>query len=137
MINKRFEDLLEALGENKNSFSKKMGQANNSTIGKIVNGDRQPSYLILNKISVAFPNVNINWLVSGKGNMFNFSYDDLKNFRKEEILDFVIMNVEGFIKEPKAELLIKLLKSKNNQESLEDMHDKIDLLTKQLENLKK
>ena len=135
MIDKRFSILLEELGENKNSLSKKMG-LNNSTIGKIVNGDRQPSYQILHKFSETFPNVNLNWLITGEGNMMNNVYDDLKNFNKDDIISYLIMQIDDFKNNPKLDALYRILKSFNNQESLESMHEKIDELTKIVDKLK-
>lgn len=66
-----------------------------------------------------------------------FNYEDLAEFETEEILDFIIMNIETFRKSPKIDALYRILKSFNNQESLENMHDKIDELTKLVDKLKK
>ena len=55
---------------NTNSFSKAIGLTNSVTIGRIINEEREPSFQILNRIIVTFGNINANWLISGKGEMF-------------------------------------------------------------------
>ena len=55
---------------NINSFSKAIGLTNNVTIGRIVNESREPSFQILNKIIQTFGNINANWLITGRGEMF-------------------------------------------------------------------
>ena len=69
-IGKRLELLIKELGENKNSFSKKIGLSNNVTIGRIINEDRSPSGDTLTRILQTFGNVNANWLLTGIGSMF-------------------------------------------------------------------
>ncbi len=133
----RITQVIDTLGENKNSFSVKIGLKNGTTVGRLVKGDRQPSFEILQKIAVSYPHINLNWLATGEGNMFNHTYQDLENFNKEEILDYVIMNIEDFKSNPKIDALYRILKSLHNQESLENMHDKIDELTKLVDELKK
>ena len=133
----RLEHLLAFLAENKTSFSKKIGMSNNVTIGRIINENRAPSFEVLLKISNAYPEVNLNWLITGKENIIKHSYDDLQNFKKDDIISYLIMYVEDFKNNPKLDALYRILKSVNNQESLENMHEKIDELTKIVEELKK
>lgn len=61
---------------NVNSFSKAIGLTNNVTIGRIINEDREPSFQILNKIILTFGSVNANWLLTGKGEIFDSSTDN-------------------------------------------------------------
>lgn len=69
-ISNRIGTLIDALGMNKNTFSKEIGLENNVTIGRIVNEDRSPSYEVINKILQTFGSVNANWLITGNGDMF-------------------------------------------------------------------
>lgn len=62
--------LINELGYNKNSFSHRIGMSNNTTIGNLVNKEKyKPSYDVLIKIARTFPEVNIDWLVTGRGQM--------------------------------------------------------------------
>lgn len=57
---------------NKNSLSQKLGLSGNSLIGKIVNEPgRGMTTELLAKFAFAFPTLNLRWLVTGEGNMFN------------------------------------------------------------------
>jgi len=76
-VHDRLDQLIERLGKNANSFSQELG-VSNTHIYYIVKGNKtlggkknKPSFDLLQKITNAFPKVNIEWLVSGKGNMFH------------------------------------------------------------------
>lgn len=83
-INERLGQIIKYHGLNKNTFAKKLGFNNNSGIGKIINGKTQPSYRNLVKIIEAFPEVNVEWLMLGKGDPlgrktgFEEKYEELK-----------------------------------------------------------
>ncbi len=62
--------LLNELGYNKNSFAKRAGFTNNVTIGKVTTGDTVPNYATLERIAIAFPEINLNWLITGNGEPF-------------------------------------------------------------------
>lgn len=65
----RIQLIMEKEGLNKNSFSKAIGMTNNVTITRIVNEHRNPSYATCEKIANAFPQYNLDWLLTGKGEM--------------------------------------------------------------------
>lgn len=65
----RIQIIMEKEGLNKNSFSKAIGMTNNVTITRIVNEQRTPSYATCQKIVNAFPQYNLDWIISGKGEM--------------------------------------------------------------------
>lgn len=69
-ISDRIFLLISKLGYNKRTFSQEIGLSNDVTIGRIVNEQREPSYKILSSIIQTFGNVNANWLMTGKGDMF-------------------------------------------------------------------
>ena len=70
-ISQRIDQLIKALGMNKNSFSKAIGLSNNSTITNIINNPgRTPSYHVIFKIADRFEHINMRWLISGQGNIF-------------------------------------------------------------------
>lgn len=60
--------MIDALLENKSSFSKKLGIVS-QTLNNYLNGSRNITNLFLKKIESAYPNVNIEWLKHGKGEM--------------------------------------------------------------------
>lgn len=70
-VSERLEALIAALGYNTNSFSKELGYANNNvTIGRIIaDRGKQPSADTLQKIKARFARVNLNWLLTGEGDM--------------------------------------------------------------------
>jgi len=65
----RIEFIIEREGLNKNSFSKAIGISNNVTITRIINEHRTPSRSTCEKIVSAFPLYNLEWLLTGKGQM--------------------------------------------------------------------
>lgn len=66
MIKERIQVLIEALGISGREFCKSIGQSNswNRTIGKNIGTD------IVVKILSTYPQVNINWLILGEGDIF-------------------------------------------------------------------
>lgn len=65
----RIEFIIEKEGLNKNSFSKAIGISNNVTITRIINEHRAPSRSTCEKIVSAFPLYNLEWLLTGEGEM--------------------------------------------------------------------
>ncbi len=114
-VAERIELLIKELGYNKNSFSKAIGLTNNVTIGNIVNNNRQPSFGIIERIILSFENVNANWLITGKGEIF------LNN--KPSVSDS-----EGDIQEVKAQL--EQCKSKR-----EELEARMQICMQEKENL--
>lgn len=51
-------------------------KVNASAMSHILNGRSKPSYDMLNKIAQAFPDINLNFLISGKGRLFSTSVDE-------------------------------------------------------------
>ncbi len=67
-MNKRFKLWLESQNLNANSLSK-LVDLNRSSISHIVNGRNKPSIDMLEKILSIYPNLNLNWLITGFGSM--------------------------------------------------------------------
>jgi plasmid maintenance system antidote protein VapI len=67
-INKRIELVIDTFRMNVNSFSKHVG-VNATVIHNIVKGRNAPGYDLINKISLSFDNIDMNWLINGTGNM--------------------------------------------------------------------
>lgn len=71
MINERIEELISKLCEGNSSlFSRKIG-VTPSVITNITGQRRgKPSFEVIEKISSAFAELNIRWLITGEGDMF-------------------------------------------------------------------
>ena len=69
----RIEFIIEREGMNKNSFSNAIGISNNVTITRIINEHRTPSRATCEKIVSAFPSYNLQWVLTGEGEMLNNS----------------------------------------------------------------
>jgi len=82
-INERLELLISTLKQNNNSFSHSIG-VNSTIIHNIVKGRNAPSYDILNKIALSYDNINMNWLISERGeiliNSDSNNVDTVKDF---------------------------------------------------------
>lgn len=72
----RINVLIEELGENRNSFSNKIG-VTPSTIATAISRNKGVSSDLLQKIIDVFTNVNINWLLTGKGEILKNSSTDI------------------------------------------------------------
>ncbi len=79
-IGERIALLIKELGLNKNSFSKKIGLKNNSTITNIINNPkRSPSYDVIFRILTRYPQLNVRWLIAGQGQIFSIAEDSFPN----------------------------------------------------------
>jgi transcriptional regulator with XRE-family HTH domain len=79
-IGQRISLLIKELGLNKNSFSKKIGLKNNSTITNIINNPkRSPSYDVIFRILSTYNQLNVRWLIAGQGQMFSIAEDSFPN----------------------------------------------------------
>ncbi len=66
----RIRELLEYSGYNQNVFAEKISVAA-ATLSNILKGKTKPSLEIVQNIRSAFPEVNLLWLLDGKGSMLN------------------------------------------------------------------
>ena len=91
-MQERFKQLLEEKGLTATRFAS-MIKVNASAMSHILNGRSKPGSDVLDKIAQAFPELNLNWLISGKGTMYGvpvspvqevlFQPDDEKKGDKE------------------------------------------------------
>jgi len=63
--------IMENEGLNKNSFSMEIGLNSNVTITSIINKKRNPQRETFEKIHARFPQYNFEWLINGKGEIFD------------------------------------------------------------------
>ena len=69
-MQERFKQLLEEKNLTATRFAA-MINVNASAMSHILNGRSKPSFDLLDKIIQAFPDINLNWLISGEGAMLN------------------------------------------------------------------
>ncbi len=69
-INERLQSLIDAEGLTVNGFATELGYERSDKIYNIVKGKTKPSYEILQEITNKFVSVNIEWLISGNGEMY-------------------------------------------------------------------
>lgn len=115
-----FEKSLNASNGYVNSISKSIG------LDKIT--------LILEKYS----DLNIEWLLSGKGEMLKSRQkSDLDSYSVDELLDYIIVNKEKFRNEPKIDAVVALFSNFEQQRVLKEAYDKASEVNKLIEELKR
>lgn len=86
-MNKRFQKWLDYNDINSNKLAEKIN-VSRATISHIISGRNKPSVDFLHKILKKYPDLNLNWLVTGVGSM---KIDD--NIKKR-IVDKVVVFYE-------------------------------------------
>lgn len=81
----RFKQLLEEKNLTANRFAALI-KVNASAMSHILNGHRKPGFEVLGKIAEAFPDVNLNWLISGKGAIYNNQLSDGYTIQQAEAM---------------------------------------------------
>lgn len=66
---RRLQQLIKALNMNQSKFAKHLG-VTQPNISRMVTGESRISTEILNRIILAYKNVNLHWLLTGEGQMF-------------------------------------------------------------------
>ena len=70
MIHSRFQQLIDALNVSVLEFARQLGEHRGEKVYHILHGRLKPRYDTLEKILVAYPQVNGDWLLRGDGLMF-------------------------------------------------------------------
>lgn len=81
-VGERLKKIIKHLNHNTSSFSRSIGLTNNVTLMRIVKGESAPSYSTIQKINDTYPNINIEWLISGAGHMLKDSVKDSDWYEK-------------------------------------------------------
>lgn len=69
-IHLRLQQLIEALDISVLEFARQLGEHRGEKVYHILHGRLKPRYDTLEKILIAFPHVNGDWLIRGEGLMF-------------------------------------------------------------------
>ena len=67
----RLQQVIEHEGLNVASFAKKIGVGDQTIRGIVIQKRNNPGYELIYKISQAFDWLNIEWLITGEGEMMN------------------------------------------------------------------
>lgn len=70
MIESRIQQLIDALNVSVLEFARQLGEHRGEKVYHILHGRMKPRYDTLEKILVAYPQVNGDWLLRGEGLMF-------------------------------------------------------------------
>lgn len=70
MIHSRLQQLIDALDLSVLEFARQLGESRGEKVYHILHGRLKPRYDTLEKILVAYPQVNADWLLRGEGLMF-------------------------------------------------------------------
>lgn len=99
-FSKRLENVIDFYGESASSFAEKIG-VQRSSISHILSGRNKPSLDFVLKVLSAYPEVELYWLLNGKG---SFPKNDTETVQEFEIpkkvipQEFSISNSEKKIK---------------------------------------
>ena len=85
-IEKRLEYFIANQGYNYSQFADLIG-VQRSSISHIITGRNKPSYDFLRKMFNAFPELNADWLVMGRGRMFHEADDQVMVDKKGTVSD--------------------------------------------------
>lgn len=70
MIEVRIQQLIDALNVSVLEFARKLGEHRGEKVYHILHGRMKPRYDTLEKILLAYPQINGDWLMRGEGIMF-------------------------------------------------------------------
>jgi len=119
-LDKRLILLIERFGLNNAQFADAI-DVQRSSISHILSGRNKPSFDFLHKIFIKFPEINADWLIMGRGNMFDKTPGRVEPdvvAKSEPILsDSKQLSIEG--KENVTDVNIKTLKSSENNLKLQ------------------
>lgn len=83
-VNDRLEAVMKSLGLNQNSLANKLGLSKTVVFNIIAESGRRnaPSHGFYQKLKSSFDNINLNWLITGQGEMFS---EDVQVSSKEDV----------------------------------------------------
>ncbi len=76
---KRIKSLISVKNLSASQFADLLG-VQRSNISHILSGRNKPSLDFILKITELYPSISLEWLINGKGEMFNSKTEDKKNF---------------------------------------------------------
>ena len=100
---KRLQKVMDFYGETSSSFAEKIG-AQRSSISHILSGRNKPSLDFVLKVLSSFPDVELYWLLNGKG---TFPKEEKSEIQSEEITSKnIIENISTINHDKKIERIV-------------------------------
>lgn len=109
---KRLEILMDHFGMNASSFADKIG-VQRSSISHLLSGRNKPSLDFVLKIMDIFPDVNLYWILNGKGNLLKEEVYFLEKIQSQKEDDHSPILTQDFASEKKMEQEAEPVISKN------------------------
>jgi len=109
---KRLKKVIGYYGETASSFAEKIG-VQRSSISHILSGRNKPSLEFVLKVLSSFPEVELYWLMNGKGNFPSLKVSDKKNEEKPKL-----ENEDLFSKSETEDISTQISEANQNQNIL-------------------
>ena len=116
---KRLEILMEHFGMNASSFADKIG-VQRSSISHLLSGRNKPSLDFVMKILDIFPDINLYWILNGKGNLLKDEVDFLETFQSKKEEDHTPILTPDLASEKKMEPETEVAISKNKSAEIQN-----------------
>ncbi|MCC5613477.1 hypothetical protein LC612_44195 [Nostoc sp. CHAB 5834] len=119
MIENRLQQLIDALDVSVLEFARQLGERRGEKVYHILHGRLKPRYDTLEKILVAYPQVNGDWLLRGEGLMFrqlnspSAAITTEERLRNVEFLLFQLNERMALLQATNDQLLAELTMLKN------------------------
>lgn len=124
---KRLETLMDHFGMNASSFADKIG-VQRSSISHLLSGRNKPSLDFVMKIMDLFPEVNMYWILNGKGNLLKDEVDFLERSPVEKKENHTPILNQNSPSEKKLEQETEVVISKNNPSEMQNLKADSDIL---------
>lgn len=140
-ISARIAEIIERVGENPNSFAKRLGYSRAQTIYDILNGKSAPSYDFFNRFAnTEFSAIiNFQWLLTGKGDALK-----TKSSKSQQICDNSPIFTDKDNNNPSlnqtfmADIIDKFLAAiKNKEEKIAEQAEEIGMLKQTIKQLER
>ncbi|RYC68816.1 MULTISPECIES: helix-turn-helix transcriptional regulator [Spirosoma] len=114
MIHSRLQELIDALNVSVLEFARQLGERRGEKVYHILHGRLKPRYDTIEKILLAYPQVNADWLLRGEGLMFkqlnspSAAITTEERLRNMEFLLFQLTERVSLLQETNDQLLVEL-----------------------------
>lgn len=121
MIHSRLQQLIDALNVSVLEFARQLGEHRGEKVYHVLHGRLKPRYDTLEKILIAYPQVNGDWLLRGEGLMFkqldspSAAITTEERLRNVEFLLFQLNERMALLQATNDELLRELAQLRANQ----------------------
>ncbi len=114
MIETRLQELIDALNISVLEFARQLGERRGEKVYHILHGRMKPRYDTIEKILVAYPQLNADWLLRGDGLMFkqldspSAAITTEERLRNMEFLLFQLNERVRLLQETNDQLLLEI-----------------------------